>query len=149
MKKVLPLLFAGSNDANVGLLLMRLFVGAGMLTHGIPKLLGGVDFWSIVGGVMAEIGVPGSAVFWGAMAAFAESFGALFILFGVLSRVGAFLLVINMAVVAFVAHAGQDFNERELALFYLFGAALFLLKGPGRYSIDHWIRGWLDRMPTR
>lgn len=148
MKRVFSLLFSGSDDPNVGVLLLRLFVGAGMLTHGIPKLLGGAEFWSNLGGVVQKIGVPGPSAFWGFMAAFAESFGALFILLGFLTRIGAFLLVINMSVAAFVAHAGQGFSARELALFYLLGALLFLFKGSGRYSMDRWIRSGLDRMTT-
>ena len=140
MKKLLSYLFVTSDDANVGLLLLRVFVGAAMLTHGIPKITGGPEFWAGLGATMGKIGAPGPAVFWGFMAAVAESVGALLLLLGALTTVASFLLVINMSVAAFVAHAADPFATKELALFYLVAVIFFLFKGAGRYSVDRLIR---------
>jgi putative oxidoreductase len=41
-----------------------------------------------------------------------------------------------MTVAAFVAHAGDPFQKRELALFYSIAAVTLLLAGAGRYSLD-------------
>lgn len=138
--KVSRYLFITSDEKNIGFLLLRVFVGIGMLTHGIPKIAGGPEVWSGLGGVMSSIGVPGPAVFWGFMAAVAESVGALLLLLGGFTTVASFLIVSTMGVAAFVAHAGDPFATREKALLYLFCALLFLFKGAGRYSMDGLIR---------
>ncbi|MBP7830569.1 MAG: DoxX family protein [Kiritimatiellae bacterium] len=140
MKKILKYLFITSDDANLGLLILRVFIGAAMLTHGIPKITGGPQFWEGVGGVMTKIGVPGPAVFWGFMAAVAESVGAALLLLGAFTTIASFLLVFTMSVAAFVAHAADPFDVKEKALLFLFAALLFLLKGAGRWSVDRLIR---------
>ena len=140
MKRIFSYLFITSSDGNIGLLLLRVLVGIGLMTHGIPKIMGGPEFWVKVGGVMAKIGVPGPAVFWGFMAAMAEGVGAFLLLLGAFTTVASFLIVFTMSVAAFVAHAGAPFATREMALLYLFGGLLFLLKGAGRYSVDTLIR---------
>ena len=140
MKKVLKYLFITSDDANLGLLILRVFIGAAMLTHGIPKITGGPEFWEKVGGVMGSIGVPGPAVFWGFMAAVAESVGAALLLLGAFTTVASFLLAFTMSIAAFVAHDADPFDVKDKALLYLAAALLFLLKGAGRWSVDRLIR---------
>ncbi|OQA23982.1 MAG: DoxX [Verrucomicrobia bacterium ADurb.Bin345] len=140
IKKLLSFVFITSDDKNIGLLLLRVFVGIGMLTHGIPKITGGPEFWAGLGGVMTGIGVPGPTVFWGFMAAVAESVGALLLVFGACTTVASFLIVSTMTVAAFVAHASDPFATREMALLYLFCALFFMLKGAGRYSVDRLIK---------
>lgn len=136
VKKIMNYLFITSDDGNLGLLLLRVFLGAAMLTHGIPKITAGPEMWEGVGGVMTKLGAPGPAVFWGFMAAVAESVGALFLLLGAFTTIASFMLAFTMAVAAFVAHAADPFDVKEKALLYLVGALLFLLKGAGRYSVD-------------
>ncbi|MBU1694955.1 MAG: DoxX family protein [Verrucomicrobia bacterium] len=140
MKRFLSRLFITSDDGNLGLLLLRVFVGAAMMTHGIPKIMGGPEFWAKVGGVMAKIGVPGPAVAWGFMAAMAEGVGSFLLLLGAFTTISSFLIVFTMSVAAFVAHSADPFATREMALLYLFIALFFLLKGAGRYSVDALIR---------
>jgi putative oxidoreductase len=140
MKKILNYLFITSDDRNLGLLLIRLLIGIGLMTHGIPKILAGPEMWAKVGGVMSKIGVPGPAVAWGFMAGMAEGVASLFLVLGAFTTIFSFLIVFNMSVAAFVAHAGAPFATREMALLYLFGGLLFLLKGAGRYSVDTLIR---------
>ena len=136
MKKIIKYLFITSDDGNLGLLLLRVFLGAAMLTHGIPKITAGPEMWEGVGGVMTKLGAPGPAVFWGFMAAVAESVGALFLLLGAFTTIASFLIAFTMGIAAFVAHAADPFDVKEKALLFLFGALLFLLKGAGRYSVD-------------
>lgn len=136
MRKLLSYLFVTSDDGNIGLLLLRVFAGIGILTHGVPKILGGPEFWEKVGSVMSKIGVPGPAVFWGFMAAVAEGVGGVLLLLGALTTVASFLIFFTMTVASLVAHAGDPFAKREMALLYLFIALCFMLKGAGRYSVD-------------
>ncbi len=141
MKKLLAFLGGDVKDFNVGFLFLRVFAGIAMMTHGIPKIIAGPGLWRGLGGVMARMGVPGPAVFWGFMASLAESAGALGMALGLLTRLSAGLLAITMAVAAFVAHAKDPFEAREKALLYLFIALLYAFRGPGRISADRLIRG--------
>ena len=141
VNKLWRFLAGDTEEANLGFLLLRVFCGVAMLTHGIPKMLGGPETWKSVGGVMAAIHVPGPAVFWGFMAAFAETFGAAGVALGLLTRLSAGLMVVNMTVAALVAHAGDAFANREKALLYLLISLLYLLKGAGRISADRVIAG--------
>jgi len=136
MRKFLRFCAGDTTDGNAGLALLRLFAGAAMMTHGVPKLLGGPELWQKVGSVMSAIGVPGPAVLWGFLAALAESLGALALALGVLTRASAALVAFTMSVAAFVAHRADPFSKRELALLYLAVMLLFVLKGGGKYSVD-------------
>jgi putative oxidoreductase len=41
-----------------------------------------------------------------------------------------------MAVAAFVAHDGDPFKQKELALLYLVVSVALIFTGPGKYAID-------------
>jgi putative oxidoreductase len=126
------ILFGTVPDANIGTLLLRLFIGGAMMTHGLPKMFGGLPgFTAAVGGMGFPL--PHLLAF---LAAFAESFGALFLLLGLLTRPAAFLIACTMAVAALGVHGGEPFANQELAWLYFFPALLFLLKGAGTWSLD-------------
>lgn len=127
--------FHADADANIGLLILRVFVGAAMLTHGWGKLFGGLEQFT---GFVAKLNIPFPSVT-AFLAAFAESIGALLLALGLLTRPSAFLLACTMAVAALVAHGGQGFAAQESAWLYFFPALFFLLKGAGRWSLDAWI----------
>ncbi|MCA1809457.1 MAG: DoxX family protein [Kiritimatiellia bacterium] len=137
MKKIQNCLWHTTSDGNIGYLLLRVFIALALLTHGLPKLTAGPELWGQLGGAVTGLGVPGPAVFWGFMAAFAESIGSIMLLVGLLTPAAAALIAVTMAVAAFVVHGGQGFAGRELALLYLFPGLLFMLKGAGRYSLDY------------
>lgn len=136
MKKLLSFFFISSMDSNLGYLLLRGFIGFGILTHGLPKLQAGPAEWSKLGEVMTNIGVPGPVVFWGFMAAFSEGVGGLLLILGAWTTLSAFLIVSTMSTAVLVFHAADPFAKKEMALLYLFGALTFLLKGAGRFSVD-------------
>jgi putative oxidoreductase len=106
-----------------------------MMTHGIAKLAGGMEGFT---GFVASLGVPAPHVM-AFLAAFAESFGAVFLALGLLTRPAAFMIVCTMSVAIFGALSGQPFSKQELAWLYFFPALLFLLKGGGRWSLDFMI----------
>lgn len=123
--------------SNFALLVMRGGVGAMMILHGYPKLLGGPERWGDLGEAMAHFGVTYAPEFWGFMAAFSEAIGGLLLVLGYMTRPAALLLFFTM-VVAAAKHIGggdpfiKSYHAIELA-FVFFG--LFIL-GPGKYSID-------------
>jgi len=129
------LLFGTTPDASIGILLLRVFIGAALMTHGIPKMFGGLP--GFTEGV-AGMGIPAPQVM-AFLAAFAESFGAAFLAVGLLTRPAAFMIVCTMTVAVFGAHGGQPFAKQEMAWLYFFPALMFMLKGAGRWSVDFMI----------
>ncbi|MDD2241161.1 MAG: DoxX family protein [Kiritimatiellae bacterium] len=122
-------------DANPGVLILRIFLGAALLTHGWGKMVGGLgDFIASVG----TMGLPFPQVL-GFLAAFAESGGAILLAIGLLTRPAAALIVVNMAVAALVVHGGQGFAAQEMAWLYGVPALFFLLKGGGKWSLDFYL----------
>ncbi|NLG34258.1 MAG: DoxX family protein [Lentisphaerae bacterium] len=129
------ILFAADADANAGLLILRVFLGLAMLSHGWGKLFGGLDKFT---GFVASLNIPFPSLT-AFLAAFGESIGALLLAVGLLTRPAAFLIASTMAVAALVAHAGEGFAAQETAWLYFFPAVFFLLKGGGRWSLDRLI----------
>lgn len=126
------LVFGADADANVGLLVLRVFIGGALLTHGWGKMFGGLEQFT---GFVASLGVPAPHLM-AFLAAFAESFGAILLAVGLLTRPAAFLIVCTMAVAVFGAHKGAAFSVQEAAWLYLVPALFFLLKGAGQWSLD-------------
>ncbi len=128
-------LFSADSDANPGLLILRVFIGLGLLTHGWGKLFGGL------GGFIENVGKMGFPLpaLLGFLAAFAESIGAILLAIGLLTRPAAFLIAATMAGAALKVHAGQGFSGQEMAWLYFFPALFFLLKGGGKWSVDRLI----------
>ncbi len=125
------------NDA-AGKLVIRLTVGVLMLFHGVGKLLdpGKLDF---IGSKLAGAGLP-EIIAWGAYVG--EIIAPVMIIIGVLTRLGAGLIVITMLFAVGLVHMGDifaltDFGGWRLELqgFYLFGALAIMLLGSGRYAV--------------
>ena len=129
IKKVL---FGTDSDSNVGLVILRVFIGGALLTHGWGKMFGGLG--GFIDGV-AKMGFPAPTVL-GFLAAFAESIGAILLAVGLLTRPAAFLIAATMAGAALKVHGGQGFGEQEMAWLYFVPALFFLLKGAGKWSLD-------------
>jgi putative oxidoreductase len=120
-----------------GLLIMRIGLGAMMITHGYPKLMGGPEMWGKVGGAMANLGVSAYPGFWGFMAAFAESICALFVILGLWFRPACLLITFTM-IVAAVHHikAGDGLQGAGHAIELAFAYFGLMFVGPGKYSVD-------------
>lgn len=117
---------------NIGLLLVRVFVGFAMLSHGFPKLqhlLSGqeIQFFDFLG-----LGQRFSLI----LAVFAEFVCSIFLILGLFTRPAIFFLLITMAVAGLVVHGSDEFAKRELSLLYLSVFLLLFTFGPGKYSVD-------------
>lgn len=121
---------ANAAVTDLGLFVLRVFTGLALaVAHGWGKMPPQPGFVSRI----EDMGMP--ALFaW--LAALAEVAGGLMLAAGLLTRPTALLLVLHFTVVVFVAHAGDPFGRRELALFFWFVALLFFCSGGGRYSLD-------------
>lgn len=116
---------------DMGLLILRFFSFAFMLTHGWPK------FQKVVVGNF-QFGDPigfGSGLSLG-LAVFAEFFCSLLIMLGLFTRPALLFNAITMLVAAFVVHGSDPFKTKETALLYLVISVALLFTGPGKYALD-------------
>lgn len=114
------------------LLIIRIFVGFAMLSHGFPKLqqlLSGeeIKFYDFLG-----IGAKFTLI----LVVFAEFVCSIFIILGLFTRFAVFFLIVTMAVAGLVFHNADPFSKRETSLLYLSVYSLIFAAGPGKYSID-------------
>ena len=123
-------------DRGLAALILRVFAGLALaLAHGIDKMPPSDAFV----GAVAGMGFPSPESFaWAA--GIAELAGGLLLAIGLLTRPAAILIAITMLVAAFLGEAGNPFSDREPALLFAAIAIYFVLAGPGRYSVDGWLR---------
>jgi putative oxidoreductase len=121
---------------DAGKLILRLTVGLLMLSHGLHKLINGID------GISALIATNG----WPSVLAYGVYIGEIvapvLIILGVLTRPAALIVVVNMILAIYLAHSHQLFQLTktggwflELQAFLLFGALCVALLGAGKFSL--------------
>jgi putative oxidoreductase len=125
---------------DIGLLLIRLVVGLTFMGHGAQKLFGWFGGYGIKGtaGWMESIGMkPG--VLMAIMAGAGELIGGALFAAGVLTPVGAALIVITMLIAIFTVHGKNGYwvtqNGFEYNLVLLVVAIGVALIGPGAYVL--------------
>lgn len=125
------------NLLQLGWLLLRVGIGISIFLHGFPKLTGGTEMWTAIGGSMGIFGINFAPTFWGFLAAVAESIGGLLFALGLFFRPAAIMLTGTM-IVALATHlaAGDDFMRFGHALDLLIVFASAILIGAGKYSFD-------------
>ena len=121
----------GEGTASLGLLILRVAAGVLMMTHGWSKIQ---NFEGMVQSGFDPIGMGASLSV--IMLIGAEFVAALFIVLGLLTRLSAIPLIVAMSVAAFVAHAADPLQVKELSLLYLAVFATIFITGAGRYSLD-------------
>jgi putative oxidoreductase len=125
-------------------LIGRILLGAIFLMSGIAKV---TDTAGTIGHMNAN-GIPGADVLvW--VAALAEIFGGISIVFGFLTRIGALGLTVFMVVATLVFHDFWNFTGAEQKtqminfmknLSVMGGLLLLVAYGAGRYSADYAMR---------
>ena len=131
MKKLFQVQLS-DNQLGVALLLLRVFAGVFMLTHGIPKLgrlfsgeeIRFMDFMGLGPAVSLTLAV------------FAEFLCSVLIIIGAATRLASIPLIVTMATAAFVAHADDPFGTKEKPLLFLVIFVFLLIAGAGKYSAD-------------
>ena len=120
--------------ANVGLLILRLAIGAMMIHHGQDKL---ADPQAFATNYVVTLHLP-FPVFFAHVAGYSEILGSWLLIIGLLSPLGALALTGTMAVAAYnhILTSGFNIYVLELVVLYLGGTLALLLVGPGRYSFD-------------
>ena len=121
----------------VGLLILRVGLGALFILHGWPKITGGPAGWTDLGNAMANLGVTFAPVVWGFMAALTEFGGGICLILGLATRPAALLLAFNMLVAAtYHLHAGDGIMGASHAIEDGVAFLALVVLGPGKYSID-------------
>ena len=125
------------SNADLGRLLLRIFLGVCILLHGIAKLQGGVDG---IGQALTAHGLP-AFVKYGVYVG--ELIAPIMVLIGFYSRIGAVLIAINMLFAIGLVHMAELFKlgeqggwALEMQGMYLVTAIALALMGPGRFSIN-------------
>lgn len=127
---------------DLGLLFLRLGIAAGFIfVHGYPKISGGPEFWTKLGGSMGNLGITFAPTFWGFMSGFAEFGGGILLLLGLFTRPAAAIMAFNMFVALMSHFSRLDPWARAISpieLGSVFIGLIFL--GAGKYSIDYLIK---------
>ena len=125
----------------IALPLLRLTMGLILVPHGCQKLFGwfgGLGFEKFTE-IFDKIGWH-PAVFWVALVALTESVGGLLLAFGFLTRFAAAAIVIFMLNAVWSTSAKGFFwaqGGMEYPILIGIVALVFLIKGGGRFSVDH------------
>ncbi|AZA85766.1 DoxX family protein [Chryseobacterium shandongense] len=117
------------------LLLVRVFIGFAMLSHGFPKLQmllegGKIEFFDFLG-----LGPTISLT----LTVFAEFVCSILLILGLFTRVALGFLIFTMIIAGFVVHGADPFEKREMSLIYLSVYLLLITFGPGNISVDYMI----------
>ena len=141
MKKIIA---TNSNDWTA--LIARLALGITLLPHGAQKLLGmfgGYGFTGTMGFLTTKAGLPYILAL---LVILIEFFGALFLIFGLLTRVTAFGVIVLFTGVVLTSHiqngffmnwTGTQAGEGIEFFILLFGLAInLLITGGGKASAD-------------
>jgi putative oxidoreductase len=122
---------------DLGLLILRVVLGALILLHGISKMKNGIGF---IEQTVVQHGLP-AALAYGVY--IGEVLAPVLLIVGLFSRLSAVVVAINMVVALALVHAGDfgKFNEAggwqlELQAMYLAAALALAFTGPGGYSVD-------------
>lgn len=146
MSTVKQLVFPPSSTdraGDVGLLLLRLTLGAIFVAHGSQKLFGAWGGGGIegTGQFFAQNGLkPGEAL--AVLAGTGELVGGILLALGLLTRLGALAIAVPMVIAIVAVHLPGPFIDGfEFPLALLAAAIVMLLVGPGRLSLDARIAG--------
>jgi putative oxidoreductase len=132
-----------SNEKSVGLLhhlgilWLRVLMGAGIAYHGYGKVIGGQVHQLIEGLVKMNMPMP-EVLGWAA--ALSEFLGGILIALGLFTRTAALFIFITMSVAVFVAHKADPLQVKELALAYWTISGALILIGSGVFGLDSLIK---------
>ena len=125
-------------NEDTGKLILRIVLGVLILLHGISKLRNGIDW---LDGALVNAGLP---VFLKYGVYVGEVLAPLAVIAGWYSRIGAWLIAVNMLFAFGLAHGARALRDRtsrapwrsKLQYMFFFSAIALALIGPGRYAVN-------------
>jgi putative oxidoreductase len=126
-----------SQYRDIGLLFLRVGIGAMMVIHGWPKLAGGIHEWEKLGKATSAIGINFFPAFWGLSSAMVETIGGMLIVIGWYFRPVTILMTLNFVVAtALIYKTNHQFVawSPPAEMLILFFSLIFI--GAGKYSLD-------------
>ena len=125
-------------NESTGKLILRLTLGLLILLHGIQKVVGGIDY---LDGMLASAGLP---TFFKYGVYLGEVLAPLAVIAGFYSRVGAWLIAVNMFFALGLVHSAElaTLNPQsgglalETQYLFMLSAIALALIGPGRYAVN-------------
>ena len=126
------------SQIDLGLALLRVGAGALMLTHGTPKLITLFESEEIAFADPFGLGMGITL----ALVVFAEFICSILVILGLGTRLAVIPLIIAMLTAAFIQHASDPFQRKELAIIYLLIFVVLLITGAGKHSLDYY---WIKR----
>lgn len=145
LTNLLPALFRSTMGPGVvtqlSWVVFRVVISAMMIHNGMDKLQ---DIEGFAEAYVEVIGLP-FPIFFAYIAAFTELLGAPLVALGLFTRPAAFGLFSTMCVAMYhhILVAGFSIPYLELSAVYAVGFLFFAVNGPGIYSADAFIGGWL------
>ena len=140
-----------ATDKSIATTILRLALGIVFFAHGAQKMLGwfgGYGFSGTMGFFTGQMHIPAPFAF---LAIAAEFFGGLGLIFGLLTRVAAFGIAVNMLVAVSLVHAQFGFFANwsgtqkgegvEYHLLVLAMCVFLMIKGAGAASLDRKLAG--------
>jgi putative oxidoreductase len=141
-------------DSDYSLTLVRLVLGFVFFAHGAQKALGwfgGHGYSATLNTFTEQMGIP---VVFAVLAILAEFLGGIGVILGLLTRVAAFGITVNMAVAIALVHGNNGLfmnwqsNQRgegfEFHLLVLAITTLLMVRGAGALSLDRLIESRLS-----
>jgi len=127
----------------LGMLSLRLFLAYEFWESGLEKFNGSNWFADIQGQFPFPFSVVPVNISW-FLATWVELIGAVMLVIGLGTRFWAFSFLILDVVAWYAVHASSGYNVCDngykLPMMYLMMLIPLILSGPGKLSIDHWIR---------
>ncbi len=127
-------------DDDVALLILRVLLGVVFIPHGLQKLMG---FSGVMEMFTTKLGIPAVFAF---LAIIAEGLGSWGLVTGLLTRLAAFGIAVNMAVAVYMMHWQNGFfmnwfgNQKgegfEYHILVIAIALALMIRGGGKWSID-------------
>ncbi|MBL0153999.1 MAG: DoxX family protein [Chitinophagaceae bacterium] len=133
MKKLFSTKYT-DRSVTLALFLLRLVFGGLMMVHGYDKL----THFNSMARMMPDPFHLGSTVTM-SLAVFAEFFCAALVVLGLLTRLAAVPVIINMVFALKLGHHWHIAGGGEMATLFLGGFLAILIMGPGKFSVDRLI----------
>ncbi|MEQ1592345.1 MAG: DoxX family protein [Thiobacillaceae bacterium] len=135
--------FIDSIGGWIGMMALRLLLAYEFWESGLEKFHGSNWFSDIQGQFPFPFSIVPVDISW-FLSTWIELIGAVMLVIGLGTRFWAFSLLILDVVAWYAVHADNGFNVCDngykLPLMYLVMLIPLVLKGPGKLSIDYWIR---------